>query len=274
MPIINNAKFIAQKYLKPSGKINVENLLEDINNGRSAAINFLNSEVKWNSDKNNSRIAKRTRFPNFKPFYMGGVRARIPMEKPEEPFVKSSVWVGGKQDGYFLYPGLIEDSVLGRTYTSRKFPYLDQMYISTLGEPSHTAFHETLHRGGYGDVSSELQTPETLDSYADTKAFYLWKTDKLLTDEGLLDPYLSDPVEAAVNALHIGRELNLPIGTKYPGKQAALRFFEDASNKDGLATPFLNSYNWKKKPKRVWDAITGRYYLIPLAIGGAVSKNE
>jgi len=46
MPIINNAKFIAQKYLKPSGKINVENLLEDINNGRSAAINFLNSEVK------------------------------------------------------------------------------------------------------------------------------------------------------------------------------------------------------------------------------------
>lgn len=89
-----------------------------------------------------------------------------------------------------------------------------------------------------------------------------------------IEKLLSEPAEAAVNALHIGKELNVPIGTKYPGKQEALKFFEKASTSEGLATSRLNDYNWREKPKRVWDAITGKYYMLPLVIGSIINKNE
>lgn len=50
-----------------------------------------------------------------------------------------------------------------------------------------------------------------------------------------MNDYISQPAEAAVNALQIGRELGISPGTAFPGKEAALKIFEDAANKNGVA---------------------------------------
>ena len=75
--------------------------------------------------------------------------------------------------------------------------------------------------------------------------------------------------------MEIGKRLGIQPGTPYPGKTEAIRIIESAKA-DPSKGSFVNLYNYKNKPKRMWNAITGKYFgLIPItAITYNTLKND
>lgn len=164
---------VAKKYISKSGKIDIKSLLSDIDTGRTEAIDFLKSETKKASGEHNRQLAKRIGLENFAPYGGAASRASVPMRKPTlAPYADDAIWVGSTTDGYFITPGQVDDLSLGKARVARGTPESDEVYISVLGDPKNTAFHETMHRGSYGTVPDVKITQERLPSAIDTDKFY------------------------------------------------------------------------------------------------------
>jgi len=186
----------------------------------------------------------------------------------------NAIWIGTDQNGYWVTPKIIDGNALGRVFLVQDAGK-DLMTISLKGNPQNSAFHETLHRGSYGTVPNiPINTEEKARAAAHNSIFYIWKTNKILRDN-YGTGYLSNPAEAAVNALEIGKIMGLTPGQPYPGKTRALQMFSDAINSGHYKLNFLKDYKWETKPKRVWDALTGKYYILPaIGVVGAATLNN
>lgn len=69
--------------------------------------------------------------------------------------------------------------------------------------------------------------------------------------------------------MELGKRLGLQPGQEYPGRQALeqmLKEFSESGNEHAFITKYLNM----KHPKRVWNALTGRYFIYPTAVGTAL----
>lgn len=115
----------------------------------------------------------------------------------------------------------------------------------------------------------------------DTRDFYSFKTKKLLVPENEAPDlttynYLFEEGEAAANTMELGKRLGLKPGQEYPGRKALeqmLKEFSESGNEHSHMPSYLNM----RHPKRVWDALTGRYFIYPVAgtIGGInYDRNE
>lgn len=82
----------------------------------------------------------------------------------------------------------------------------------------------------------------------------------------------------AANTMELGKRLGLKPGQEYPGRKALeqmLKEFSESGNEHSHMPSYLNM----RHPKRVWDALTGRYFIYPTAvgttlIGGANNDND
>lgn len=78
--------------------------------------------------------------------------------------------------------------------------------------------------------------------------------------------------------MELGKRLGLKPGQEYPGRKALeqmLKEFSESGNEHSHMPSYLNM----RHPKRVWDALTGRYFIYPTAvgttlIGGANNDND
>ena len=77
--------------------------------------------------------------------------------------------------------------------------------------------------------------------------------------------------EAATNAMEIGARMGLEPGAPWPGKQKAMELFEKYSISNDPKTNAFNALNWKQKPRRIWEALTGRYFVCGGGIATAAS---
>lgn len=81
---------------------------------------------------------------------------------------------------------------------------------------------------------------------------------------------------AAANTMELGKRLGLKPGQEYPGRKALeqmLKEFSESGNEHSHMPSYLNM----RHPKRVWNALTGRYFIYPVAgtIGGInYDRNE
>lgn len=259
----------------PNGKFDIKLMLEDIENGKQDAISFLQSDIKKASDAHNFELAQRIGKTKFRGYTKGSAaRASKNMMKNSVVVPKNgSHWMGDSNNGYWLTTDLVEGDNLGKIYRVKTDPEKDVMILSAQGNPNNSMYHETLHRGMYGEAPFiPVNTKELQEAINQTQDFYDWKTKMLLKSNS--SKYLNKSNEAAANAMEIGRELGIAPGTKYPGKQEALRIFSDAENLGSHKLDFLKEYNWELKPKRVWDAITGKYYILPaIGVAGITSSN-
>lgn len=88
--------------------------------------------------------------------------------------------------------------------------------------------------------------------------------------------YLFEEGEAAANTMELGKRLGLKPGQEYPGRKALeqmLKEFSESGNEHSHMPSYLNM----RHPKRVWNALTGRYFIYPVAgtIGGInYDRNE
>lgn len=278
MPAVNNGLGFNPKYFQ-NGKFDLNLALQDINKGKAEAIDFLKSDVKSVSDLHNKALAERLGLTYFRPYTNGApARAAYPMSRGSilTQSNPKAIWIGTDQNGFWVTPNIIDGNTFGKALVVKGEPGKDLMIISLQGNPQNTAFHETLHRGSYGTVPAiNINTAEKAMSAHHNNIFYNWKTKKLLNKNYNFSDYLGDSQEAAVNALEIGKIMGLIPGQAYPGKTKALQIFSDAINSGHYKLDFLKDYRWNTKPKRVWDAITGQYYILPaIGIAGAAALNN
>lgn len=267
-PFASYSRSVVNKLINvnPDGTWNMQRIADDTQRGGKAAQDFLGSAIKREADAHNIELAKRIGYNGFTPFADAQARSTYPI-KPD--FTSLSA----------------DDSALGSVELSGAGPQYDTMQLNLFGDLDKSAFHETLHRGFYGMPEKRVlaNTPESNDWYLNTfrptRKFYNWKQEKLLqplySDNSNLEilDYLSKDGEAYTNAMEIGRRMGIAPGTPYPGKEKALKLFRKfADSTDDKSEIFKYGYNWEKKPLRIWQAITGRYVILPVSIGlGATS---
>lgn len=73
---------------------------------------------------------------------------------------------------------------------------------------------------------------------------------------------MSRSAESATNSMELGRRMGLKPGAVWPGRKKAMEIFEKFAASDDPKIKAFNVLNWKQKPRRVWDAITGRYFVL------------
>lgn len=248
---------------------NMDKIYSDVDKGTKEAIDFLESDIKKETDLYNKKLAQRLGYKHFTPYSKGAERARVKVT----PDYETITYPNGDFAGRVAFDADPSKDILQYNKHYNLHP---------------TAFHENLHRGYYGMVSQDrkpIDFPITEHSnmVRDTMDFYDFKTKKLLVpkeeapDSGMYN-YLLEKGEAAANTMELGKRLGLKPGQEYPGRKALeqmLKEFSESGNEHSYMPSYLNM----KHPKRVWNALTGKYFVYPLIgttlIGGMnYDRNE
>lgn len=238
-------------YLTSDGKNwDFNRITSDLGKGIADAGLFLGSDVKAASDAHNIELARRIGFPKFAPYKKAQERASV-----------------------YVDPQLTADRspLAGSVEKNTNNPALDKVKINVLYDTDKGGFHETLHRGNYGEegFSFDPKTMNFMDYHKvqeDTRNFYDLKTNKPLvprtTENAEWHDYMSRSAEAATNSMELGRRMGLKPGAPWPGRGKAMELFEKYAASGDQKTKAFNVLNWKQKPRRVWDVITGRYFVL------------
>lgn len=255
--------------LNPDRSWNMDKIHSDVDKGTKEAIDFLESDVKKETDLYNKRLAQRLGYDHFTPYPNGADRARVKVT----PDYETITYPNGEFAGRVAFDADPSKDILQYNKHYNLHP---------------TAYHETLHRGYYGMADKDRMPIggnlfEHVKRKANTTDFYDFKTRKLLVPENEAPDletynYLLIEGETAANTMELGKRLGLQPGQEYPGRQALeqmLKEFSESGNEHAFITKYLNM----KHPKRVWNALTGKYFVYPLIgttlIGGMnYDRNE
>lgn len=246
--------------LNPDRSWNMDKIHSDVDKGTKEAIDFLESDVKKETDLYNKRLAQRLGYEHFTPYPNGAERARVKVT----PDYETITYPNGEFAGRVAFDADPSKDILQYNKHYNLHP---------------TAYHETLHRGYYGMADKDRMPIrgnlfEHVKRKANTTDFYDFKTRKLLIPENEAPDletykYLFEGGEAAANTMELGKRLGLQPGQEYPSRQALeqmLKEFSESGNEHAFITKYLNM----KHPKRVWNALTGRYFIYPTAVGTAL----
>lgn len=255
--------------VNPDRSWNMDKIHSDVDKGTKEAIDFLESDVKKETELYNKELAKRLGYEHFTPYPNGADRARVKVT----PDYETITYPNGEFAGRVAFDADPSKDILQYNKHYNLHP---------------TAYHETLHRGYYGMADKDRMPIggnlfEHVKRKANTTDFYDFKTRKLLVPENEAPDletynYLLIEGETAANTMELGKRLGLQPGQEYPGRQALeqmLKEFSESGNEHAFITKYLNI----KHPKRVWNALTGKYFVYPLIgttlIGGMnYDRNE
>lgn len=255
--------------LNPDRSWNMDKIHSDVDKGTKEALDFLESDIKKETDLYNKRLAQRLGYEHFTPYPNGADRARVKVT----PDYETITYPNGEFAGRVAFDADPSKDILQYNKHYNLHP---------------TAYHETLHRGYYGMADKDRMPIggnlfEHVKRKANTTDFYDFKTRKLLVPENEAPDletynYLLIEGETAANTMELGKRLGLQPGQEYPGRQALeqmLKEFSESGNEHAFITKYLNM----KHPKRVWNALTGKYFVYPLIgttlIGGMnYDRNE
>ena len=255
--------------LNPDRSWNMDKIHSDVDKGTKEAIDFLESDVKKETELYNKELAKRLGYEHFTPYPNGADRARVKVT----PDYETITYPNGEFAGRVAFDADPSKDILQYNKHYNLHP---------------TAYHETLHRGYYGMADKDRMPMggnlfEHVKRKTNTRDFYNFKTKKLLVPENEAPDletynYLLIEGETAANTMELGKRLGLQPGQEYPGRQALeqmLKEFSESGNEHAFITKYLNM----KHPKRVWNALTGKYFVYPLIgttlIGGmSYDRNE
>lgn len=135
--------------------------------------------------------------------------------------------------------------------------------------------HEIRHHGYYGEAPMGHPNRDRINKFYKWKINKLYKPREQVSKEDLLDfDYLvNNQAEGYNNAIDIGNELGLQLGQQYPGKNKVLDLLNNYTGRKGFV---VGSFDTSTTPhvKRVWDAMTGRYVIVPVVGNTLNDKNK
>lgn len=118
--------------------------------------------------------------------------------------------------------------------------------------------HENLHKGRYGETRMQMLRANKL-------------IDEARAAEALpqMPKYLLGAGEAAVNTNDVRRALGLEFGQKYPGWKITKEIVDMFSRSKHPKAFVMKSFkqDTPRDYKRIWDAITGKWFMYPTALG-------
>lgn len=150
--------------------------------------------------------------------------------------------------------------------------YLGKEFIETAKpyQIENTGFHEGIHRSAAG--------------FATKNKIYNLKSSRVLnpkmSDE--LEAYLGNSGETLAHSAEVGRTMGLTTDSKYPGFLKFKQMLEDVTKSGKINYKGENfikdvyKLNTPRDYKRVFDTMTGKYFVVPTAItvGYGLSKNK
>lgn len=219
--------------------LNNETLQEIAPIGKQMAVKYINNPIVQKTINNNNKLQTRIFKTNRKPIIYSGEKMEIPtIVTAGERIIHHA----NKPINVSFNKDLINTGELGKHWT-------DNIVINPLqskNTATNTMFHESLHNSGYGLFDRDI---------------YDLKASKLFGN----DPYLSMGHEAAVNSAEVGKALNLTVGQKFPGVNEMKQLL--STNKGFYKQNVIDAakLNTTRDYKRLWDAMTGKYFVAPIA---------
>lgn len=231
--------------------------LKEAENANSEGFNearrILFNPVVVETAERNSKLAKRLGLKDAS-FTMDGVK----------PIYGNSSIVGFSRLEAFPKSDvkLVDIPEKGRiiTHTNNRFnDVIEYSYnIDDYTDAVQTAIHENLHKGLYGTSPVQnLKSQKLIDPKRAAEAF---------PD----DPnYLLKTGEAATNTNDVRIAMGIELGEDYPGYTTFKKMLDDFSNANNPSSFIAKSFkqDTPRDYKRIWDALTGRYFMIPSLIG-------
>ena len=171
------------------------------------------------------------------------------------------------------------DKDMARIGRTNSINGIDQIQLNlanpqTYNHAVNNYLHEFLHHGYYGDGVLGHPNKNYIDRFLQMKRNKLYKPENQLDPEWadyLLDPRIN---EGATNIIDLGRDLGLQLGQKYPGKDKVLELLQSYTGRKRFVRDALD-LSTTPHIKRVWDAMTGKYFTIPaIGVGAATLKVE
>lgn len=218
-----STKTIMRDVEKLSNPAEVENVKNILLQGVVDGRNHLNNPVIQRTMQRNEELANR-----IGSRYISDV-TRSAANKPTNVKITP---VNSEEYGSFL-------SSEGINLNWNRVPYM------TNSEISNTGFHEAIH--------SRFRGNSRLDQL---------KNDKLFKNDVI--PYLDRAPEGIANSYEVGRAMGLKFGDKYPGLENFKKLINNFSkNGPVMKRGIFEQYKLEtpRDYKRVWDAITGNYYI-------------
>jgi len=251
-----------------NGKYNIDNIKEAVIGGSNSAKVYMNSQTYKNAVSHDIELAKRAFNVDINPVIDGRyVDVPVLIHIDRNNFLPDNAAGGTIMNPMTNDP--IDDEIL---YTLN--------HHKNVNDLAGTIFHERLHHGRYKTVDPKGNTIFTNSSqYQPTLDFYKWKLKHLFKPEIEIPEHLKDHYnyltsveiphnEGATNVLELGFLGNFRKSQGYPGAvelQKMLNEVRVANPNHQYTIDLLNM----KKPKRVWEALTGQY-----EVGGKLTNND
>lgn len=133
--------------------------------------------------------------------------------------------------------------------------------VDNLQEALQIMTHENLHKGRYGEFPIQMKKAEKLIDVNRANSTYSKAANYLLT-----------PGEAATNANDLRVALGLDFGHKYPGWKVTKEIVDMFSRSRHPKAFVMKSFkqDTPRDYKRIWDALTGKWFMYP-AIGVGIN---
>ena len=249
-----------KKYILSNGDWDLNLLKQEVTQGVNSAHDYLRSDVKAATNQHNKELATRLGYTGYSPD--PGI-SRAEVAPAQRKFTLTDSEIGGS---------------VSRNPLS-DLPELDVVEYNTFsGNVEPTAFHEELHRGRLGEgnlYSTDTKNISLKKRIEDTDAFLQFKLNKLLKGDfnNSYFQYLYEDGEAAANIMEIGHRMGINPGQEFPGKEKLQQLLELAKQKYPEKAFVIDALNIDH-PKRVWDALSGRYFGIAPIIGTGLIINN
>ena len=257
----NAGKSFSKSRIDPvfiNGEINQAGIQEGLFGGKRSAESFMGSQTYKDAVAHDIALAKRAFGYDISPVM-------------DDRYIKMPVKVEGASlgphDAGIMYPN-----------PNTNNPADDRILVDvgkhkTVNDLAATIFHENLHHGRFKTIDpqgntlfTEIYHPEKVNPTLD---FYRWKLKHLFKPEveipqELLDHYkyltsVEIPHnEGATNVLELGFLGNARAKSGYPGAQEVQRILDEVRKANPQHSYTIDLLNMKK-PKRVWEAMTGQY---------------
>lgn len=257
----NARKIFSKSRIDPifiNGKINQAGIQEGLFGGKRSAESFMGSQTYKDAVAHDIALAKRAFGYDINPVV-------------DDKYIKMPVKVEGASlgphDAGLMYPN-----------PNTNNPADDRILVDvgkhrTVNDLAATIFHENLHHGRFKTIDpqgntmfTEIYHPEKVNPTLD---FYRWKLKHLFKPEveipqELLEHYkyltgVEIPHnEGATNVLELGFLGNARAKSGYPGAQEVQRILDEVRKANPQHAYTIDLLNMKK-PKRVWEALTGQY---------------